>query len=411
MSPTSDQTPYPEVLREAARAASDCAHRIREAIAAIAPGDPGIRSLGRRLGVTTALATALLRIVHSADPIASLTAMPGKRGRIAILSAFARCLPAPATQQLRESFAAIEAVLEGHDRETLRAILAGARDDAETRREVRLARRSAYEASRYIYGVHAQGMLCAQWIAPSSDGMLCDLVGGQIFAGVERIRPGPWINLFFAPARYRVGESLGRGHAFLPIDDSPHPPIVADLSSPDLRTGEVRCAEVPNASAVQFGQAAPDRRAPIDLCCAIRLDRFAPMHREEDDDAGEMTVGVHFPMKRAVVEVWMHHALARGGEPSAMFHSLGFKTGQRVDWRDDLRLPFAEQAEAIADPFKLPRDLERVSKAHRALAERACALRGHTVKDYRCFRIDLPHPLMHSTATIRWRLGDPPPAS
>lgn len=143
MSPTSDQTPYPEVLREAARAASDCAHRIREAIAAIAPGDPGIRSLGRRLGVTTALATALLRIVHSADPIASLTAMPGKRGRIAILSAFARCLPAPATQQLRESFAAIEAVLEGHDRETLRAILAGARDDAETRREVRLARRSA----------------------------------------------------------------------------------------------------------------------------------------------------------------------------------------------------------------------------------------------------------------------------
>ena len=156
-----EASPYhsdlPEYLAAGGHAAQAFVAALQSAIQEVCPvscpNGFGLRSLARRLDITTTLAAATLRTLHAPDPIGVLAALPGERGRRALVRKIAASGVARETSTaLAAALERLEEVLEadGHDRETLKAFVSARESPKRARANAARGLRETYECASQL---------------------------------------------------------------------------------------------------------------------------------------------------------------------------------------------------------------------------------------------------------------------
>jgi hypothetical protein len=405
---TSDRSPLPalpEHLRQGGEAASAFAEALRRAIAEACPGGHGLRSLARRLDISTTLSASAIRVIEAPDAIAVLAALPGGRGRRSLLRKVGDAgLASEAVEAVRASLERLEAVLEGDGchQETLQAFVAGSRLSRPNAIRLAEGQRAAFESASQLWGVRLRGLVTSVWIAPSSDGKHCDTAGGQLFLGLARLRPGPTLPICWPPMQTDRGEAFRTDHKSVSALGTVRGPLIEDLGSPALSAEEI---DLSPRGVVLFGTPARARDGAIDVAAAFAVPRLGPMYSADPTETGEMNVNCSLPTASLVHEVWLHRELARGGDPAAAYYHIDMRPGDDLGMREQRRAPLHERIVSGAWPLPLPPTLKEGRDRHRLLGERLARHLDARHEDFTGFRIHMRHPSVHTALTLRWRLA------
>lgn len=399
------QPPLPEHLREGGEAAWAFAAALRGAIAEASPNGYGLRSLARRLKISTTLSASAIRVIEAPDPIAVLAALPGGRGRRSLLRKVESAEIAPqVAEALLDSLERLEAVLEGDgcDRETLQAFVAGSRLSGPDAARLTKGERAAFDSASQLWGARLRGLVTSVWIAPSSDGEHCDTAGGQLFLGLERLRPGPTLPICWPPMQTDRAEAFRSDRKSVSALGTVRGPLIEDLGSPALAAEEI---DLSPRGVVLFGTPARHRGRTIEVAAAFAMPRLGPMYSADPTETGEMNVNCSLPTASLVFEVWLHRDLARGGDPAAAYYNIGMRPGDDLSMRELRRVPLRERMLSGAWPLPLPSTLKAGRDRHRLLGERLARHLDASPEDFTGFRIHMRHPSIHTALTLRWRLA------
>lgn len=399
-------TPLPPHLAPGGEAAAAFAESLRDAIAEACVGDFGRRSLARRLGISTTLSASAIRVLDAPDPISTLSALPGGRGRRSLVRKIADAgVTPPIVQRLQTSLERLDQLLEGPDveHETLRSFVSNAGAGRSSRMPTPRSLRSAFDTACQLWGLRLHGLVTCSWITPAADGIHCDLAGGQLFLELERLRPGPtlpvcWPPLIARSDRYEIDPgiagSLRRTRG----------PLFEELGSPDLGTDEV---EVSTRGVVSFGTPAPSRGGSIDLGAAYSVEGLGTIRGRTESEFGELNANVSVPTDAFLLEVWLHRDLVRGGDPAGAFYNLAIRPGDGLEYRESRRLPLHESVERLEGPASLPPPLVPLQSRYEALSRHATTRLGATPDAFVGFRAMLRCPPLHTSLVLRWKLAPP----
>ncbi len=377
MADSPDDTSLPEHLALGCGAAAEFATALRSAITEACPREFGLRSLARRLSITTTLAASALRVLNAPDPVSVLAALPGGRGRHSLVRTLDAAGVSRATfDALSTALDRLDAVLErdGHDRETLRAFVSERAGPGHARAHAARGLKAAFESASNLWGVRLRNLVMSMWLVPSSDGIHCHAAGGQLFQGLERLRPGPRVTICWAPmttGKDGTYEDLGCNPA--PLGSVMHSPVVDALGSPNLARAEV---EVNSNGEVLFGTPERSRGGILDVGVAYVLNDIGVVRADHVSDCGENNVNVSVPMESLVSEVWMHRDLARGGDPAAAYYNIAVRSGSGPNGREHRRVPLHERAESSSWPCALPAQMADLDARYRDLSHRLASQLG-----------------------------------
>ena len=241
------------------------------------------------------------------------------------------------------------------------------------------------------------------WFAPAEDGVHCNASGGQLFRGLERLRPGPRVGICWPPTTDGGdGRYQDRPEVTKPLGCAPDSPLISEFGSPSLIPSEI---EVCANGEVSFGAPQRSRAGGIDVGVAFALPKIGRIHSIVHTECGENNVNVSIPTGSLTSEVWLHRDLARGGDPAASFYNTALLAGNSSIAREHLRVPLYEQVEEGAWPCPLPPQLAELRERHELLGRRLAAQLGKDPAEFTCFRVSPQHPPVHTALTLRWKLA------
>ncbi|MGA1044827.1 MAG: hypothetical protein ACO3ZY_06465 [Phycisphaerales bacterium] len=403
---------YEALLQDVGKLAEAVRSSLRRCFeTALLPGT-GARGCGRALGLRRNLAWKAYAVANSADLPSLLRALPGDNGWALVFEALeqtGRC-EAEAIATLRTAVSALATRIseERLDPAALRAIGSGSLESAAERRAMLRSRRSAFTASKQIYGVHAKARIGAFLVAPSTEPgeSMVDLAALTIFEGLDRTRPGPPFPFYHRIRTHQAEVSGTRlGGDLMPGDLAP---MVPALSSEAIVPEEVRVG--PSSKGGQpehfeFVRRSRRRLGPLRVAFAECSRRVASPFVHGSDTHAELRMPTAMPVEAVVFDVLIHRDLPLGSEPAASLYGHAADHSRATAWHENHRLPLEGDCSETGS-LRLPQALVDVRAPYDALLKLGAETIGAPLSKFRAYRVVVPWPPMHSSLLITWRLAE-----
>ena len=403
---------YDSLLQEVDRLATGVRTTLRRCFETTLLPGTGARGCGRALGLRRNLAWKIFAIAHSADLPSLLRALPGESGWVLVFEAIertGRCDPA-ALADLRNAVQALSDRISAErvDPAALRAIGSGSLESVSERRAMQRSRRSAFTASKQIYGVHARARIGTFLVAPSrGDGEpMVDLAALTIIEGLDRTRPGPSFPMYQRIRTHRAGVSgTWFGADLIPGDLAP---LVPSLSSEGAVPEEIRLAagaDDREQDFFEFVQRSPRRVGPLRAAFAECSRRVASPMANGEDVLAELRMPTPMPVETVVFDVLIHRDLPRGSEPAASMYGHAADSSRLTRWHENHRLPLERELGEIGS-LRLPQALIDAREAYASLLELGAKTIGRPLSEFQAYRVVVPWPPMHASLLVTWRLAE-----
>lgn len=416
--PPREYTELVAILEPAARMFSDA---VRDIASACMPEESGPRSWGRGFGLDRNLAWKLYRIAQSSDLAGVLGAFPGPRGiELAAAGFRGRRADEAMIAAFETAAASLRSLIQGSGvgREMLASIAAGGLDSDEERKARRRAATAARKAAATIWGIEAAVGISTYIVTPSSRPGWVDLAYLNLLGGLVRWRPGrPWcvympLFSFETESGELEGDVTPADLATLPeagfdLDAAdPLAPLVSAASDP-LAVAEIsRTEEAPRQLSYRGGVATIGR--PVHLAFGEVQPSIGPMDASEPDEIAALNEGTQIPIATSIVQVVMHRAIRRDGDPVAIMTAMLDPTGRRRGVDSPVRMPTDATVAVASRPRNLPKAAGAWTDPYRDLLDRGLAALDTELGDCRCFRISIDNPPLGATISLRWRLHRTP---
>ncbi len=407
---TNEKRDFDALMHDVDRLGEQLRTALRSCLEEVLPPQTGARETGRLLGLRRNLAWKTFAVARSVDIVSLLRAMPGASGWTLVYDALAQAgCRSDSLEALRVAVSALDARITAEviDPACLRALGAGSLESASQRRAMLRARRMAFTAAKQIFAVHAKARIGAILVAPSRGDRedRLDLLSMTLLEGLERTRPGPAF-----PVYYRVETTPTKDSDAIfgeIVDKRSHGPLVPSLCSGGVIDDALRIItpETPDERGfVEFVDRAPGRLEPLRAAFAEVSRHVGTAYASADERFAELRMPTAFPVEAAIFDVFIHRDVPMGSEPSVALYGHPANHGRRTVWREQQRLPLEGELVEKSHP-RLPLSLAKVRDAYEALLELGAIRTGSPISEFRLFRVIVPHPPMHSSLLVVWRLA------
>lgn len=405
--PAKDNPSFSQKYREVAQAATGLQEAVRGALSDISVGEMGARSLARRLGIDKTLGSQAMRIATAADPAAVLSSLPGDRAMRSLLAGLTRAqvsarLRGAVEQASTELRRTIES-LHVTPRELASIATGGLGNEAQHRHLAKM-QKLHFESSVALRGEVADSLVQTWFVTRAqSDRSLATLVSLDMIAGFRTVRPlGPRL-VHRGVALDRDAEAgdwrrLDRMHA------NPVPSLVAEASTPDLGPNVLE-SRVENGGALVLADPDVHPSRSLTLCFAERLVAVGPIHGTREHRTGELSTHLAIPLRHLYFDVLFDESLPHV-EPAG---SLFFLATNLVEYGElaELRRFHGKIDAGFVRSTKLPAASRVDASMHDRMLEHGARLTGRPLGAFRCFRMHIAYPPIHSRGVVRWLLPAP----
>ncbi len=380
---------------------------LRAAIESVLPESTGARACGRALGLTRFLGWATWNLAYAPDVPAAIRSLPGVQGWKSILAALRKhgC-PDGRLSNLEKAVASVTATFSRRKISVtlLRSIAVGGLDTERDAARMRSARRDARAAAEILHGVRANLNAVASIVGPPSSDGVVDLASLSLFAGLERLRPGPAWPIF--RWSYHNREAGGVAPQRAPIEPGPNPPLVARLSSPGLDASELRLVEHSEHPTFEFLAPRPGRAGGLQAAFGEWTRRGSQISSTEP--RADICMVVTIPTRTAILDLFLHRDVPLVGEAAAGLYAapdpISVARMKSGDYQliDSGRLPLEADA-TTPEGSGLPARWKSCDAAWRTLVDRGIRAMGGRPADFRHIRVEVPDPPLHGSVALRWR--------
>lgn len=402
--PPTDNPSFSRKYREVAQAATGLREALHRAISEVLVGEMGARSLARRLGIDKMLGSQVVRMATASDPAAVLSSLPGDRAMRGLIEGLGRAQASEtaiggverAAAELRRAIGALHVT----PRE-LASIAAGGLDTGAQHRHLAKMQRLHFESSVALRGEAADALFSVWFVTRAQrDRSLATLVSLDMLAGFRTIRPlGP--RLVHRGVALDPAAEAGEWQHIDGICANPVPSLVAEASTSNLGPDAIQ-SRVENGGALVFAD--PDAHASrsLTLTFAERLDAIGPIHRTPDDRTGELSAQLAIPVRHLYFDVLFDESLPHVEPTGALF----FLPTSRVEYGElaEIRRFHGKIDAGFVRSTKLPAASRIDPKMHAGMLEHGARLAGRPLGAFRCFRMHIAYPPVHSRGVVRWLL-------
>lgn len=379
---------------------------VRDALNTRPKAAVGARACAREFAFDKSIGWKIFQIGYAEDFVTALSAMPGARGWEIVLAKFRSAnIGEPRMQAIQAALRDFEKQLADRriDRGMLSGMAAAVVTTDDSKRQMLRLRKQASDALAVILGVHANTRIGAYICAPSADGKgLVDLAALTVFDGLERRRLGaPW-ELYRPIFSYDAAGSRMRESASA-VCESQHPPLVDDLSSPDISEHEIE-APLDRPGSFNFVARNASRTDPLSVSFAEFGRSVGPEYQAGSEKVCELSMPVALPTAVAVLDVLLHRSLHRGSDLRAELYASGHASAKNREVRNRLQLMLESE---VVQPTSLHVSdaSPQTNASYQELCRRSAERLGHDLKDFECHRILVPHPPVPCTIMMWWELA------
>lgn len=358
------------------------------------------RQIADRLAIGRMILLRLRRFVQAEDAISLLEHLPGGRARTEIAETRLpdRLNASAVSDRLITATQDLEAVLRqvGPDRGRARRLLASI-DDEGHRRVLEDDRRTLFEAESRLQGVEADAVVGSVLVVPASDDRTCNFAALQLINGLRVHRSGTGATIYMALNGY-----ADLRHDGFPVNLDP------DAEEPLLRDAEASSfVDRELISSYEFlryrlrDDAPLERR--VDLGFGEIHPEAGPMEGRDEDDAADFILPAFFPMRQAVMELWLHRTLRRAPESPWATLLQDYRFTPHLG--SDVASPSLDRVgdfSRVEDPIEPSDDVLGFRGLRRELLERAAARLHASLGDFEVFRASEPHPPVGSGIQLCW---------
>lgn len=392
------------------RRAEDVGDRLQRAVEALVAelGRRGIhdqRSIQAAFDLSQAATSKLLSSVRRADPLATLSLIPGPEALEQMVAGAARAgVGREHLAEVEEAILKLRALVDGEvgSRATLDAMLSDWVQESRASFELR-HKAAAFKAMSAVRGVQADLVFNAGIVHPSARPEVHDCIGIDALLGCRRVRPSGTLRLtgaHMAPpgASFELtgldGKPIGGMQDLLLSDYSTLPAERIQTR----RHGHLLESTVPD---LPLGQRA-SRGHDI-----VSAQMFRGLHRAQRG-AGGRTAGfagqAEPPAETLVIDALVHEAMWPDSRPElSLFDTVVRGIAHPDDpWRQADRLDMVEQVQSLGrgpDAFRLP-EFPRYPELVRQL----CARAGWDADRLRGWRVRVRYPIYGSQVGLAFPL-------
>jgi len=396
--------PFDEKHRDIARAATALQHCLNVALTEVVVGEPGARSLARRLGIDKMRGSQAMRIASGTDAADILSAMPGERGAKTLIESLKVAgAHASTIGALERAVADLQGIIASLNASPLHlsAMAASGRDSEAQERQLAKAQRLHFESGAALRGEMADAIVVTWFVTRSKhDPSLITLASLDMTAGFRTLR---WLGPRLVHRGVSVDSTREAGDwsAIDLIQRNPIPSLVAAASTADLGPGVVEGKATPTGTLVLADPDAHPSRV-LTLTFADLLEAVGPFHATPGHRTGELSSQIPFPVRHLYFDVMLDRTLP-GVEPlGALFYSAtqGVEYGEFADLQRFHGKVDADFVRSTALPAASKVDRER----HASMLAHGAAMVGRPLEAFRCFRMHIAYPPSQSRAVVRWNL-------
>jgi hypothetical protein len=403
-----------EPLADILTLGTELQHSLRDLSQNVGTGSSRVRELTEILGIDKSTASRIVRGLRAESVVGALREFPSGEGLSRFVEACAAGGAAPeiitrADRAVTEFERAVRAMPSG--RAGLVAALAGpssADDEGDATREraERAARRSAFDAGRFLQGITVDEAVYGLFIGPGSTSDRFDHAMVNAALGVRRLRAGPPITL---------GAILGSALV-------PGSPMRVSLSGAEL-TEDVASAMLPEFCAgvddrlrverrgrglhMWVGESDPPIDKPLSLVYGVRSPNFVERVKSERFHWACTSYAVRRPTRWFMLEVWLHHRAVVGSGPRV---AINMEPGRLPD---PIGGPPADGRELLETTSRLTpigrgftRRGSSRSEAHAPMFRRAMETLGWDPGDFMRYRLEIEYPLAFVEMQVWTELAD-----
>jgi hypothetical protein len=366
------------------------------------------RRVALRLGLDKSLAWKVARIAHGVDLFAIGQHLPGSAGTEIFFNAVKqRGAPPPLIEAARSAVRDFNRLVEIHsgDRASLEMMLSSYARESSERLEM-LHRKQLFSGASYLWGVQAKTQLRADFVAPSDEPEMVDIVSLRGFIGLRRLRPEvPWVidRTRIADDDAKVRQPSRREALDPRCDTESDAPLLPEFCSKPLP--EVRRVPGPEGF-VHFelaGGPVGDTGAVTCISGEV-FRRAAPRYRTEQNTLGEHAQLMRTPCKLLVLDVFLHQDLDFATPPELVVEGqiLGL-TYPPAD-RDHARLPVHETVQDLGagPPLVQTPDIPNYGRIVQAVFDRV----GWNPADFHGFRVRMRYPPSPTVVVLYYPLPE-----
>lgn len=363
------------------------------------------RQIADRLAIGRMILHRFRRFTEATDLVTMLDLLPGSRARGELTQTR---LPEHLEAQevcgrLIEATQLFDRAFDRHaaSRERAQSLLASI-DESSRRRLLREERRSLHEISARHLGLKAETLIGSVLVTPASDDRTCDVAGVQLISGLEVHRPSSEATIYLP----MVGYADLRHDGFpVNLDPDAEGPLLEDPERPSILRRELH-------TSYEFVRYTIRDDAPLHRRLDLRFGEIhpsmGPMEGTREGDTADFVLPIHFPIRLAVMELWLHHGLRR--DPSMPWCSFlsSYKSIPQLgaDVSSTTIEPTGHFAQVQSRPDQVA-DVAVFSDLRDDLLERAAARLEVKLDDFEVFRMSEAYPPLVSGLRIHWRLAAP----
>ena len=399
---------FVQKYHEISEAAMHLQQALQRAVNELLPGEPGARSLGRRLMVGKNLGWQAFRIATAPDAATVLAALPGVQGMGNLAAAMQK--QGLATDTLEGVITADATLREIFDRydmtaREVTAIATGGLDSDAQQRHFAKMQKLQFESSVAIRGEVLNAYLNTWFVTPAEDDpSMITLVSCEMLDGFRTIRS-------LGPRLVHRGVGVDRtaeAGDWSGIDgnrDHPIPALVPQASAPNLGPNTIQVRRLPHGTAVLADpDEHPDRS--LTLTFAHLIEAIGPIHASAESRTGQLSCQLVMPIRNLYFDVMFDERLPHAEPTAALYFSAthGLEYGEHAELRR-----FTGKVEGRFVRHKsLPASSKIDPAKHAAMLDHATALIDRPLDAFRCFRVHIAYPPTFTRAVVRWLLPEKP---
>lgn len=372
--------------------------------------DPNIRilrptELAKRWGLEQTLCTRLFQALSETDGTSALPKLPAITSLRQVLER-ARSQDVP-SELLQEAVKVVDALdhaihLAGGSKSNLDVLCARHRTHAREKIE-RKAKQQVFRGMASLFGIQARVSYIQVYLFPSEDEGWCDELAVHGFQGLRRFRPELPVLLGVRESvpnaddqlgivmKTMLGEEIsgdGLMTAIRPLCSDPMPDI-------SLREERGRLLYILNESE-------HDLVEEIDMCFASVMRHGEPTHARPNHERARFTYVPSTPSELAVFDLFVHKDVYRGQAPERKILKTGDPSAMDLAAHSLDELDHVEQIEDLGSHVSsipvsgAPKHLDLVQHLHDKM--------GWTMGDFRLYRMNIRHPVMHVWYSMQFEL-------
>lgn len=379
-------------------------------LASASLNDAAPLDLARRLGIHKNLAWKIHKIVRSTEPFGSVQHLPGQSGlSIFVQAAEREGASKDAISGVRRAMRAFDLMIREHcgDRATLELFLDGLGD--ENGHTLAKSRKLGFQANSGVFGLQAQVMLTAFFVAPSAtEGRLDEIVVGGML-GLRRLRSDstwPLMQSYFglnydtpAPTESKV-EAIDPAFA-----KSDGPKFIGDFCTPNLP--EIHALPIERGTRYEFAHGQVGNKGTFDFFTGEIIRESSPRWPDETNQVLEFQANVRVPVKSLMVDLISHESLGFMSSPRHLLVNLLHPDARYHHRRQATdRIPGDESAQDIGlgpPIFSTP-----LWPRYDELVSRVFERSGWDPREFRASRVVLEYPPLPAASVLQVRLPEKP---